>query len=597
MASFYNELQDFTTPVRKPKPVTVQSPTGDQSTVVSPPTTTSVPAGTQLAPPQTAAPAPTAAVKPATPAPAPLQPSSSVPAPAPAQPAPTATVRPSIAPPALLDPPQGAAPLSNVQVGGTRTEPVYSAKPAASTSPLLSQFQQLINADGRVDPGEREGVASQLLGKGGSALGSTSLDVLQWLDANDDSWDPLTWEDSQRLTTGNPALRGAGGVATDVGNDGSIDIAAGNLDNMVPTLESIGIKPEAIESAVLKAAKGSGVGGAPAVSAPAAGAAAPAGRDIASVLAMLKDTMGANVGASQQRFNDEFAPTAITGNEVPTGVMPSRSSGLQSLLDKIGAAGDADMNVQRSDELSSLIAQMRGDVERQMKAPTAYDDELFAGLFDQGMAKINEGFTEQEHSLANNLARRGISYGRGAAGEFDKLASKKATARNDLMLPLMRERALSIADGRRAASSALNNLAGFVQGDEQFRTQRRDAGFGKLTTAADMLGTLEASERGERRVERGYVDDLRRTARQDSIDEFLMGENLARQDELDFNNVLMQALGFSDTSNAANILAGAGGMFGNAAGAYNDQAEGAGDDLAEIASLIAQFYGPGKKAA
>jgi hypothetical protein len=134
------------------------------------------------------------------------------------------------------------------------------------------------------------------------------------------------------------------------------------------------------------------------------------------------------------------------------------------------------------------------------------------------------------------------------------------------MLPLLRERALTLASGRNAASGALSNLTGLHAG-------------------------LERGERDELRSERAYTDDLRRTARSDSIQEFLLGEQLRTQEENQYMDILARALGFSDTLTSAGILGGAGDLFGNAANAYGARAGASNDAIGSLAQALLLFYG------
>jgi hypothetical protein len=241
--------------------------------------------------------------------------------------------------------------------------------------------------------------------------------------------------------------------------------------------------------------------------------------------------------------NGRPATSPITGDEVPVAINPGRSS-----------------------ELTELLALMKDDVQRQLENPTAYDDELFSGMFEQGTRLLDERFQDARNRKSAELARRGVSYGGIAGNEFDRLETEQARAEKDLMLPLLRERALTLASGRNAASGALSNLTGLHAG-------------------------LERGERDELRGERAYTDDLRRTARSDSIQEFLLGEQLRTQEENQFMDILARSLGFSDTLTSAGILGGAGDLFGNAANAYGARAGASNDAIGSLAQALLLFYG------
>jgi hypothetical protein len=180
-------------------------------------------------------------------------PTQGTPPPIPSAPPPSASVNPQTA--ALTVAPPQVAPVSpsGYGVGGSTTLP-----PASSTaSPSVSQYQQMV-ANGGAGT-SREAVASQLLGLGGWALGSTPIEVLQWLKANDPDWTPGTWEDAQRLA-GND-VQGQGGYATI--QDGEITSAGGNTSNMTSTLgQELGVDDDAVAQmlAQLSGAMGNGYG-------------------------------------------------------------------------------------------------------------------------------------------------------------------------------------------------------------------------------------------------------------------------------------------------------------------------------------------------
>jgi hypothetical protein len=190
-----------------------------------------------------------------------------------------------------------------------------------------------------------------------------------------------------------------------------------------------------------------------------------------------------------------------------------------------------------------------------MNAPSAYDDDLFKGSLEQGRRAVDEYYTGLRSHADSDLADRGLAYSRVArngagTGVMDELDVEQGRAFQDVLRPLMRERAQTLASERNQALSGAMGAAG-------------------------LFGNLERGERDEMRGERGYVDNLRRTARSDAMEEYGLAEDSRRSSEADFQRYLAMLMGIGDPGQALGAMGGAAGQLGSSAAGYGARREGA----------------------
>lgn len=231
---------------------------------------------------------------------------------------------------------------------------------------------------------------------------------------------------------------------------------------------------------------------------------------------------------------------AVTGEERPFTVLPGRSEQLQGIID-----------------------QMQGLIGETIENPDPFSGELFEGLVDEAERTLNRRFDRAANDLSAILAERGMDFSTIAGTEFAELVGDRERAFQDFLRPLLRERALTAAENRRAALSGAGNLAAF-------------------------LAALEGGERSELRGERGFLEGLRGQARDQAIQELLLGEQFAGTRESEMLNALAQALGIG--FQAPNLLGSAGVLGSGAANAAAGQA-GTNALIAQLASLLVQQFG------
>lgn len=222
--------------------------------------------------------------------------------------------------------------------------------------------------------------------------------------------------------------------------------------------------------------------------------------------------------------------TPITGNERPENINPGYSDRMSQLLQTLtdraggGALGD----------------RLQQEAMRQLDQPSAYDDELMQGAIAQGRRELDRYFGGLREGLGEELGSRGMEYSTHGSGRYGDLAAQQGYAMQDLMNNILRERAASIGSERAAA---FNNAMG-LQGQ----------GFNQALGATSLLGGMERGMRDEARGERGYVDNLRREARGDSIEEIMLGENLRRGREADMARWM--GMGMGEGQNTGDLWGG-----------------------------------------
>jgi hypothetical protein len=230
----------------------------------------------------------------------------------------------------------------------------------------------------------------------------------------------------------------------------------------------------------------------------------------------------------------------ITGNETPYQVLPQASQQFQDILNRL-----------------------QGDVVRQLDQPTVYDDALFKQVTAAQKAGINENFDAAQKQLQAELAARGINYSTIAGNKLSDLATARARALSDVDAQAARERALALAQGRSAASSAARGLADFLQ-------------------------QYETGNRQELRTERAYNDALRTQARDQALQELLTQNALETQSDEGFQDLLSRALGYGTYTAGL-----AGSLLGQGINAYSGL-EGQNDaDLSQLAELASLLLGRG----
>jgi hypothetical protein len=218
-----------------------------------------------------------------------------------------------------------------------------------------------------------------------------------------------------------------------------------------------------------------------------------------------------------------------------------------------------------SDQLQQLSSRMQQEAVRQLDAPTMYDDELAGRVKDSARAGIDRNFKDSQDSLEAELQERGINFSSIAGGRFNDLATEKARALSDVDTSIMRERAQTLAEGRRSAFDTARGVAGFQD-------------------------SREARSRDEARGERGYTDSLRRQARQDSIEELGIGDSMNRQNEQDYMRHVMEGLGYGSSAGGA-YLDRASDAFGDLGRDYSNEAAMDEEGLGNLAELAMQFFG------
>jgi hypothetical protein len=236
---------------------------------------------------------------------------------------------------------------------------------------------------------------------------------------------------------------------------------------------------------------------------------------------------------------------AFTGNETPYQVLPTQSQGLQDILSRL-----------------------QTEAGRQLDQPTVYDDALFKEISDSQKAGINENFDAAQRSLAAELASRGINYSSIAGGKLNDISTARARALSDVDTQNARDRAMALAQGR---SAAFNNASGI----------------------AGALSNLEQGNREELRTERGYADNLRDAARNQSLQELLLNEQLGSERNSEFQDLLRTALGYGQGGAAGSMLGAAGSLLGSTASQYAGREQSTDAGLSQLAQLAAQLFGGG----
>jgi hypothetical protein len=233
----------------------------------------------------------------------------------------------------------------------------------------------------------------------------------------------------------------------------------------------------------------------------------------------------------------------ITGDERPMSILP-------------GGGG------------SPLEGDLMSEALRQLRNPSVYDDELMQKGIDQARREAGRFYDEGDEQLRAELANRGIEYGGIAGGRYADLAADRQQGFQDMLLPLLRERATSIGGAREAA---FNNAMRFSE-------------FGDSRGRAD---------RAEMRGERSYQDALADKARDQSIEEYLLGRDESRYNENSYQDLLRYAMGLGQGGAGLGALGGAAGIYGRGAGAYGDEAAGYNEDIGALLEMLFRNRGGG----
>jgi hypothetical protein len=231
----------------------------------------------------------------------------------------------------------------------------------------------------------------------------------------------------------------------------------------------------------------------------------------------------------------------ITGNEAPERILP-----------------------RRSEAVSELLQRLQAEALRQLEQPSPYDDELFRQALETERQRLDEYYGGLQRQLEAELARRGLSYGSTAGQMLADLATQRGRAFQEVLTPLLRERAQALGSARRSAAETARDLLGF-------RT------------------ALEAAERGELRGERSYLDALREAAYEQALRQMQLEEAARAQQEAEFQRLLAQALATSDPTALLAALGQAGTGLGDVAAAYGQRAEASGRQLGSLAELLAMI--------
>lgn len=585
---------------RKPKPITVQSPTGERSVTVPPPTEAKVPDGPRMAAPQHRMPEPQLSP--------PKAPASSGPA-AFTGPKPVLKPQPANTPASAPPAPRLAPPMATTQVqpftsGGIQPVSPGMAAPAPGDTPFTNEGIQPLGPGMAGTGGAPEPKMSveELLSRGmtPSAYGHPDWKPEGYrpsiAEGGDMATDPQITEMVQQMFGGYGNARMNPGETLKVGaHDVPYEIVQKILGGTVPgdgprgftttdgepwtpppNFGTGGVPPASTPTATPPTPTGGQPlpeeGGPQAIPLPAPKPAGPMlpppptatpqpaptpppgghplpepmpmpgtpqtpGGGSPSTPALPPPNPAPGGGPTAATGIPGVATAEITGDEKPFGVLPSQSN-----------------------ELQELSGKLQSEATRQLDDPSVYDDELFEQALGQSRRLIDEDYETQLNRLDADLARRGLGWNSSTyAGNREDLAVERGRAMQDVMTPLLRERAVSIGGARQAAFNNASNLAGFRAGTE------REA-------------------RDEVRGERGYTDNLRRTARDDAIQETMLGEQLYNTRRQEWDDYLARSLGlsFQPFGGDSAGLASAAQLSGDRAAAGNQQ-------LAELALLAGRF--------
>lgn len=191
---------------------------------------------------------------------------------------------------------------------------------------------------------------------------------------------------------------------------------------------------------------------------------------------------------------------------------------------------------EQSETFEQLMGPMREAVASQLENPSVYDSETFQRVLDKA-----------KRGLEADLASRGFRHSTGGSEIFAE----------NVMTPLLRERARTLESARRGAFNRARGLTGFAEGVGQRNRQEL---------------------RGERR----YMDELRRRARQQAMEEFQLQDQMRRQRRSNYQRLLTQALGFGSPGSAVGTLGSAAQGMGSAARQFGNRSARTGRQMNSI---------------
>lgn len=115
--------------------------------------------------------------------------------------------------------------------------------------------------------------------------------------------------------------------------------------------------------------------------------------------------------------------------------------------------------------LGPLNDQLRGQTMSWLNNPSPYDDELFQREVERARVSHDRETARGKASLESDLARRGVDFGSIGRQGFNDFAVDRATAwDNNVMTPMLANRAQGMADARRQAFDAGNAERGYYDG-------------------------------------------------------------------------------------------------------------------------------------
>lgn len=278
----------------------------------------------------------------------------------------------------------------------------------------------------------------------------------------------------------------------------------------------------------------------------------------------------------------------ITGEERPQTVPYQESPQFRSLVDELRRIqGEVQgLRQQPVRGMEQVFPELQAEVLRQLRQPSPYDDELFRGALEQGQRLLDEYYRAQEENLKAEMAGRGLDYSSLYGGRLADIATERGRAFQDLMRPLLRERAMSLGSAREAAARNALSLLGAGMQEAGLRTQQTQLGAGTGLDLGRFLSGQEAMARAEERGERGYLDALREQARSQALQEFMLGEQLGTGRESEYQRLLSEAMGYG-TSGLPQLLSAAQ-ILGGGAGQYGEMQDALNRYLAELARSF--FY-------
>jgi hypothetical protein len=111
----------------------------------------------------------------------------------------------------------------------------------------------------------------------------------------------------------------------------------------------------------------------------------------------------------------------------------------------------------------------------------------------------------------------------------------------------------------------------------------RSAAFGNALAAQGYTDQRAANTRAEQRGERSYTDSLNQQARDQALQEYLLGRDETRYNDQTYQDLLRYGMSLGQGGAGVNALGGAGSTYGQGANTYGNEAASYNDMLAQLA--------------